>query len=122
MVSTQTVTQGVSAITSAGAYKTPASGKSLADWGSHKIALYTLTTVTTDATGGITFDPRAQGFPQTPALVTGWYQPAGSADHQYIIQGWDPVNLILKVWDLTDNDQPNGDSPAGQFVVLVVAE
>lgn len=122
MASTQTITQGTGPFTSAGSYKLPASGRGAYGLDVRRQMFWTLTSVTFAANGLIDFDPRAQGFDYTPTLVAGWYQPAGSGDHLYIVATYDPVNHELQCWDLTDNDAGGTDTPAGQFLIMAVAE
>jgi hypothetical protein len=121
--STQTITQGVSTITAAGAYNAPASGRGFEGWGSHRLAMWTLSAVTFAANGLIGFDPKADGkFPWALAAVWGYYQPAGASDHLYVVASFDPVNTNLQCWDLTDNDAGATDSPAGQFIIFAMSD
>ena len=121
--STQTVTPGTSAITTAGAYNAPAPGRSVGQLLNRRLSVFVFTSVTFAANGLIGWDPRADGkVDYPPTAVWGYYQPAGSSDHFYIIANWDPVNLNLQCWDLTDNDAGGTDTASGQFIVFAMSQ
>src|ERR1700692_1114902 len=106
MASTQTISRGAGAFTTAGAFVNPAPGRGDDVWGAHHINIFTLSAVTTDANGVINFDPRALGGVGTPSAVFGFYRQSARTAHPYVITGYDPVNHNLTVRALTDSDNP----------------
>lgn len=95
-----------------------ASGREIADWGARRVMLAEISSATI-TTGSVPFDHTTIGFDRVPALVFGSY--IGS-DHKYMVGGYDPTNKRIHVWDATDGDNGDGDTPSGRFVLVLVSE
>jgi hypothetical protein len=103
-----------------------AAGRNIEDWGSRRIALFELSSITvgTNGTGegNVAFDWKKAGCDFVPTIVLGQYKAVGTSDHQYVVTAYDYLNKAFCLWDLTDGDDGSGDTPAGTISVVVIGE
>lgn len=102
----------------------PASGRNIFDVGNRKVGKFRLTAhagTTTYATGGIAFDPRANGFdaPVAEVSIVADRLIASVANYRYQY-GYDYVNKKIVVFDQTDHDEPNGDDLSADVLTVTV--
>ena len=98
------------------------SGRNEDVWGRRRIGLYRVQGPSSSGASGIVFDPVAHGF-QGPVAAVFLSTRIPASGNRYEARAYDYANKVIRVWDLTDGDEPAGDDQSALYIdVLVVGE